>query len=112
MWFTDITHFLDAEGNVPKQITARRLVQRLGAIVASVTTEPVQSSCTVDLKCRRRPGRKSCAETIRADFEAGTNNITWHCSSCGDSGLLDLSTTGSGRFGTKAADLSCPLSPA
>ena len=89
MWVTNITHFLDEQGKVPKQITGRRLVQYLGTIVAAVTTEPVQSSCFVpDLKCRRRPGRKLCPGTILAAFEAGTNNITWNCSVCGDSGLI------------------------
>ncbi len=88
MWITDITHFLDAQGAVPKQFTSRRLVQYLGAIVANVTTAPVQSSCAVDIKCRRRPGRKSCPGTILAAFEAGTNNITWHCSICEDGGLI------------------------
>ena len=88
MWVTDMTHFLDAQGNVPKQLTSRRLVQYLGAIVANVTTAPAQSSCTVDFKCRRRPGGKSCPGTILAAFEAGTNNITWHCSICEDGGLI------------------------
>ncbi|MBI2363747.1 MAG: hypothetical protein HYV01_01915, partial [Deltaproteobacteria bacterium] len=88
MRITDMTHFLDAQGNVSKQLTSRRLVQYLGAIVANVTTAPPQSSCAVDIKCRRRPGRKSCPGTILAAFEAGTNNITWHCSICEDGGLI------------------------
>ncbi len=88
MWITDMTHYLDAQGNVPRQLTSRRLVQYLGAIVANVTTVPVQPSCPVDIRCRRRPGRKSCPGTILAAFEAGTNNITWHCSVCNDGGLI------------------------
>ena len=88
MRITDMTHFLDAQGNVPKQLTSRRLVQYLGAIVAAVTTESAQSSRGVHIKCRRRPGRKSCPGTILAAFEAGTNNITWHCSICEDGGLI------------------------
>jgi hypothetical protein len=88
MWVTDMTHFLDADGNVPHGLSSRRLVQYLGAIIESVTTEPIQSSCALDVKCRRRPSRKSCPGTILAAFEAATNNITWHCSICGDSGLI------------------------
>ncbi len=88
MWVTDMTHFLDAEGSVPKQLTSRHLVQYLGAIVVSVTTAPVQSWCAIDIKCRRRNGRKSCPGTILAAFEAGTNNITWHCSNCAAGGLI------------------------
>jgi len=88
MWITDMKHFLDAQGNVPSQLTSRRLVLYLGAIVANVTTAPVQSSCAVDIKCRRRPGRKSCPGTILAAFEAGTTNIIWHCSVCEDRGLI------------------------
>lgn len=88
MWVSDMTHFLDADGNVPKQISLRRLIQYLGAIVASVTTDPAHSSREVDIKCRRRPKRKSCSGTILADFERGTTNIIWHCSICGDRGLI------------------------
>lgn len=88
MRITDMTHFLDEQGNVPKQLTSQRLVQYLGAIVANVTTAPVQSSCAVDIKCPRRPGRKSCHGTTLASFEAGTDNITWHCSICEDGGLI------------------------
>jgi hypothetical protein len=89
MWVTDLRHFFDEQGKVPKQITVRRLAQHLGAIIAAVTTEPVQSLRVVeDLECRRRPGRKLCPGTIMGAFEAGTNNITWHCSNCGDSGLI------------------------
>jgi hypothetical protein len=88
MWVTDMTRFLDADGNVPHELSSRRLVQYLGAIVAVVTTEPTQPTHELDIKCRRRPGRKPCPGTIRADFEAGTTNIIWHCSTCGDSGLI------------------------
>jgi hypothetical protein len=52
----------DDPGETPAM---RRLVQYLGAIVANVTTAPVQSSCAVDLKSRRRPDRQSCCVTER-----------------------------------------------
>jgi hypothetical protein len=88
MWVTDMTHFLDAEGKVPHEISSRRLIQYLGAIVADVTTEPAQSIPELDITCRRRPGRKPCPGMIRADFDAGTTNIIWNCSACGDRGLI------------------------
>lgn len=72
MWVTDIRHFLGAQGNLLTQLGSRRLVEYLGAIVVRVTTEPIQSSCVVDIKCRKRPARKSCHGTILAAFEAGT----------------------------------------
>jgi hypothetical protein len=88
MWVTDMTHFLDAEGNVPHELCSRQLIRYLGAIVAAVTTGPAQSSPEVNIKCRKRPGRKSCGGRIRADFEAGTTNIIWQCPICGDGGLI------------------------
>lgn len=88
MMITDMTHFLDEQGKVPRQVSSRRLVQYLGAIVETVTTEPIQSSCTVETKCRKRPGKKSCRGTISASFETGTTNIIWYCSACGDRGLI------------------------
>ena len=68
-WVTDMTLFLDAEGNVPDQLRSRRLIHHLGSIVAAVTSESAETSRELNIKCKRRPGRKPCPGTIHAGFE-------------------------------------------
>jgi len=87
-WVTDMTHFLDAEGNVPDQLRSRRLIHHLGSIVAAVTSESAETSRELEIKCRRKPDRKPCPGTIQTGFEPGTSNIIWHCPVCGDRGLI------------------------
>lgn len=54
-----MTHFLDADGNVPKKLSTQRLTQYLGAIVAAVTTEPpAQSSRGVILSAGEGPAAR------------------------------------------------------
>lgn len=88
MLVTDTTHFLDADGNVAHELSSRRLIRYLGAIVAAVTTEPAHSTHEVDIRCRKRPGRKACEGKIQAEFETGTSNIIWRCTMCGDRGVI------------------------
>jgi len=108
IWVTNMTHFLDADGNVSKQLSFRRLMQYLGTIVAAVTTQPSQSSHELDIKCRRRPGRKSFPGMMRADFDAGTANIILVVRFVE---TAVLSTIGKGRRpGTRESDPSCPKS--
>lgn len=45
MWVTDMTHLLDAEGNVPEQLSSRQLIQYLDAIVASSLQPPLPHRC-------------------------------------------------------------------
>lgn len=87
-WITDMTHFLDAEGNVPDQLRSRRLIHHLGSIVATVTSESAETSRELNIKCRRKPDRKPCPGTIQTGFEPGTSNIIWNCPVCGDRGLI------------------------
>lgn len=68
-WITDMTHFLDAEGNVPDQLRSRRLIHHLGSIVAAVTSESAETSRELEIKCRRKPDRKPCPGTIQTGSE-------------------------------------------
>ncbi len=87
-WVTDMTHFLDAEGNVPDQLLSRRLIHHLGSIVAAVTSESAETSRELEIKCRRKSDRKPCPGTIHVGFEPGTSNIIWHCPICEDRGVI------------------------
>lgn len=87
-WITDMTHFLDAEGKIPEGLHSRRLIQHLTAIISAITREAGGSQGKLNVKCRRKPGRKACSGTIHAGFEPETSNIVWSCSVCGDRGLI------------------------
>jgi len=87
-WITDMTHFLDAEGRIAAQLLSRRLIHHLGSIVAAVTSESAETSRELEIKCRRKPGRKPCPGTIHAGFDLGSSNIAWHCPICEDRGVI------------------------
>ena len=87
-WVTDMTHFLD-DGAAPIPVPAarRRLADQLAAIVESATANPLRAALSTGVRCRRRPGHRPCEGDVRASFD-GDSNILWHCSACGDQGLI------------------------
>lgn len=87
-WITDMTHFLDEEGQLPAHSGSRRIARHLGAIVTDLTTSPSAIRRELSVSCRRRPKRKACPGKIHAGFESGTANILWSCPVCNDRGLI------------------------
>src|SRR5882672_5108143 len=88
-WICDMTHYLDECGRVVDAMPgpARRLVDHLGAIVASVTAQAEDPIGPIGVRCRRRPGRRACPGEICAMMDDETN-IVWECPACGDNGLI------------------------
>ena len=88
-WVTDMPHFLDASGAIPRDIPrpALNLVVFLGAIVAWVTSGRSVSQPRTNVSCRRSPGRRRCPGEITASFEADGAAIAWHCPVCGSNGI-------------------------
>ena len=88
-WVTDLTHFLTKEGEIaPKSGPARKLAEYLTKIVVDATTYPWEEPKCPPVKCRRRPGRKSCAGVIGTDIDPDTDAIMWWCPVCGDNGTI------------------------
>jgi hypothetical protein len=86
-WITDLTHFLE-DGRLVQELPgpALRLAEYLGRIVAAVTgTEPDDP---LDIRCRRRPGRRPCPGEIEGYIDPESNAIHWKCLVCGDHGLI------------------------
>ena len=90
-WISDIRHFLDADGRIPDDLPgpAFRIANYFGSIVKAVTSrEEIQTNNT-GIKCRRRPGRKSCPGEVLALIDEKNNLvINWQCPMCNDNGII------------------------
>ncbi|MDP2948726.1 MAG: hypothetical protein Q8P22_04235 [Chloroflexota bacterium] len=86
-WITDITHFEDLPPDLSKG-PAGRIARYFGSIVSAASVSPVGRWVNVALWCRRRPGRKLCPGHIRLRRLEPSGPVEWHCSSCGDRGLI------------------------
>ncbi len=83
MYFTDLTHFLDAKGAIaPKIGPARRLAEFLGGVVAAASAQE-RGVATEPVLCRNRKCRRPITSTI-----AGDNAIEWVCAKCGEQGRI------------------------
>jgi hypothetical protein len=89
-WITDITHYLDADGNLPPDLPgpARNLANYLGSLIAAVSAAPCPIPRRLNVQCRRRPGRRPCPGFIEAMIDPDDYSVVWHCPSCGDNGFI------------------------
>jgi len=90
-WITDITHFLDGHGGLPEELPgpARNIANHLGRIVVAATVPRSPSGEPVQVRCRRRPGRRPCPGVIDHVIEpGGEERIFWRCTVCGDNGEI------------------------
>ena len=88
-WITDITHFLDEEGEIisePPQ--ARKLAEYLTAIIIMASFPDPEYPQEYQVKCRRRPNRKPCLEGVVGFVDPETDDVVWMCPVCGDRGLI------------------------
>jgi hypothetical protein len=88
-WVTDITHFLDENGEmVQEPLEARSLGEYLAAIIAMASFIEPEYPEKYQVVCRRRPNRKPCLEEIIGYIDPETDDIFWKCPKCGDRGLI------------------------
>jgi RNA polymerase subunit RPABC4/transcription elongation factor Spt4 len=88
-WITDITHFLDKEGEIISEpAQARKLAEYFAAIIVMASFLDPDYPTEYRVLCRRRPNRKPCQEEIAGFVEPETDNIVWVCPACGDGGLI------------------------
>ena len=86
MYITNMTHFLDESGNIPKQMPkeARELANFLALVVDETTKEPSKSVIHTTIRCFK----KKCEGTINSEFIKENNEIHWVCSKCQNEGIL------------------------
>lgn len=87
-WVTDITHFLDEEGDIAgESAPAIRFAEYLVSII-SLISHPKPVPVELSVSCRRRPHRKPCKGQIEGHIAPYTEDIVWWCPLCGDSGFI------------------------
>jgi len=89
-WITDMSHYLDGDGEFPVGIpaTALRLALFQGSIVAWVTSHGGATQVRTNVPCHRRAGKPLCTEEVEARLQADDASIAWECPTCGDRGLI------------------------
>ena len=90
-WVTDITHFLDEEGNlISEPIQARKIAEYFAAIIVMASYPDPEYPSEYRVSCRRRPNRKPCLEEIVGFIDPETDDVVWMCPASGDRGLISI----------------------
>ena len=88
-WITDITHFLDENGElISKPSQALKLGEYLSAIIVMASYPEPEYPSDYIVGCRRRPNRKPCLEEIVGFVDPETDDIVWMCPKCGECGKI------------------------
>jgi len=88
IWITDITHFLDENGEMIKEPPqARKLGEYLAAIIV-MASYPDPEYEGYKVLCRRRPKRKPCSTEVAAWLDPETDDVVWICPVCQDKGII------------------------
>jgi len=86
MYISNLQHFLDETGNIPKQMPkqARELASVL-ALVVDITTKTLPSTLTsIDIRCFN----KGCHGLIKTAIMPKNAEIHWYCPDCEIDGLI------------------------
>jgi hypothetical protein len=86
MYISDMTHFLDEQGNIAKGMhqEGREMAGFLALIIDQTTKDfehPVHSS---DIRCRI----KKCDGKVEILIDANTEEIKWSCTHCDEDGKI------------------------
>ncbi len=86
MYITNFIHYLDATGNIPKQIPieARELANFLALVVDSTTKTKQSSLTSTDIRCFN----KGCYGTVKSTLRPEANEIYWYCPDCENEGVI------------------------
>ncbi len=85
---SNLTHFLDENGNIPKlPEPAMKLVSFLTKIVSTTSIDITEPIVDIDLKCSDRSEALSCEGHIEAWCNEHMD-IVWHCNTCDEGGVI------------------------
>jgi hypothetical protein len=87
MYISNMQHFLDETGNIPKQMPkeARELASFLALVIDTTTKNLPPTLTTTDVKCFK----KGCSGMIKSAFRPDTEEIHWYCPDCEVDGLIN-----------------------
>ena len=85
-YVTDITHYLDAEGELPEEMPgpARKLASFLVLLIDAVTQDLPAHDHDTHIRCRA----DGCTGSIRASLASMNDEISWSCPDCGHNGVI------------------------
>ncbi len=93
MYISTMTHFLDEEGNIAKEMhkEGREHASFLALIVDQATKDYPPSKKSTEIRCMK----KKCTGSIDIAVNVKEEVIGWHCAKCNEGGKI------SGWQGTK-----------
>lgn len=86
MLVSDLRHFLDLPDHTPTP--ALRLAEQLRDIVRAATSGAEGAGWASALRCRRRPGNRSCQGRLCLRRTGEQALISWECTVCRDEGRI------------------------
>ena len=86
MYISNMQHFLDDKGNIPKQIPkeARELASFFALVIDSTTKNIPFTLTQTDISCFE----KGCQGLIKSEVLKANNEIHWRCSKCQNEGTI------------------------
>jgi len=85
-YVTDITHFLDKNGELAEMPGEARQLASFLVLLIDVTTAQASPSHNHDTHIRCRA--EACTGSIRASVASKGGEIVWHCPKCGHNGVI------------------------
>ena len=87
-YITNLTHFLDNTGNIPKSIPkeARNLANFLALVVDEVTRcfPRTDKGIETSIKCFK----PTCTTNVIGTLDIYDSPVRWHCPNCGNTGTI------------------------
>ena len=85
-YVTDITHYLDDEGELPAQMPApaRKLACFLVLVIDAASRNVPSDNQDISFRCRKA----DCTGSIRASLASTDDEIGWFCPDCGHNGVI------------------------
>jgi hypothetical protein len=86
MYISNMQHFLDESGNIPKQMPkeARELASFLALVVDTTTKNNPQILTKTDIRCFQI----GCQGLISSEILGKKEEIHWKCSKCQNEGVI------------------------
>jgi hypothetical protein len=86
MYISNMTHFLNEKGNIPKEMP--REAREMAGFLAMVVDITTQSQSTVLTPTVLRCFNKGCHGLINTAFKLGRKEIHWFCPACKNEGVI------------------------
>ncbi|MFA5818244.1 MAG: hypothetical protein WC854_03075 [Bacteroidales bacterium] len=87
MYISNMTHFLDETGNIPKQMPkeARELASFFALVIDATIKKSPSTVTFTDIRCFK----KRCDGLIRSELLSANDEIHWICSKCQNEGRIN-----------------------